>query len=330
MKDPIEFKIQTFFKKFPSGDRPFILGLSGGCDSMLLFHLMVKRKIFFHAVYIDHGWRKESQEEADVLKKLSLEKGIHFESFKIGHFDFSKGNIEDRLRLERLSILGEYAQSMNAPGIVLGHHRDDRIETVIKRLFEGARLTHLSGLQKVSQFKGVTIFRPLLDFEKKDLLNWHNTHKTAFFQDQTNDDVHFLRARMRMELIPFLEHSFKKGIKQPLDEMANRSLELKEYLDRKTDPFMKIKGGGDEIWVLCPDSFPNEALEMGHLLDRMAEKIDVALNRSQRNTLIRLAHSNTSGKKVIVGNSIWAYHKGAFHISKTMTLSMENFERNGA
>jgi len=82
MKDPLFNKIKTFLKKNIDLKKPILLGYSGGFDSKTLFYLLLKLKeeinIDLHVAHVDHGWRKTSKKQAQMLKKEVEKKGIFF------------------------------------------------------------------------------------------------------------------------------------------------------------------------------------------------------------------------------------------------------------
>ena len=95
---------------------------------------------------------------------------------------------------------------------MLGHHADDWAEVVLKRLFEGASLPSLGGMTPHSSLKGMSLYRPLLPFPKKQILNWLSEQEISYFVDKSNESSEFLRGRIRLEMIPYLTQSFGKAI----------------------------------------------------------------------------------------------------------------------
>ncbi|MCH9703393.1 MAG: tRNA lysidine(34) synthetase TilS, partial [Chlamydiae bacterium] len=129
-------------KKICAGRGPLLLALSGGPDSMALLHLMRELNHPFEVAHIDHGWREKSAEEAEKLQTLVNE------PFHLKRLEKFSQNAEDQARRARLNFFRELCEKRGLEGVLLGHHADDQAETVLKRLFEGARLTKLSGLER--------------------------------------------------------------------------------------------------------------------------------------------------------------------------------------
>ena len=74
MKDPLVKKVKDFLNRYVlMGDAPLLLGYSGGPDSKALLYLLLELRSHFnfklHLAHVDHGWRAESQNEAEILRK---------------------------------------------------------------------------------------------------------------------------------------------------------------------------------------------------------------------------------------------------------------------
>ena len=295
MKDRLFLKIRPYL---PQSDRPYVLGLSGGPDSMALFHLMAKMELNFHVVTIDHGWRNESKQEVIDLEQLAKSYQVPFASFALDQFDYSRGNVEDRLRDERHAILTRYLEKVKGKALVLGHHLNDQAETILKRIFEGARLTHLYGIHPTPG----KIIRPFIEVEKKEILTWLKENQIDYFYDKTNEDERYLRARMRKKMIPELEETFGKKLSQNLGVLAARAVELNDYLDKKVAPYL-VKAKDERI-----DPSNLEVVELKHLICSIANLHHVTLNRSQVDTIIGMVLKGEGNKHVVSGHITWCYH----------------------
>ncbi|MCH9610483.1 MAG: tRNA(Ile)-lysidine synthase [Chlamydiales bacterium] len=204
-------------KKICAGRGPLLLALSGGPDSMALLHLMRELNHPFEVAHIDHGWREKSAEEAEKLQTLVNE------PFHLKRLEKFSQNAEDQARRARLNFFRELCEKRGLEGVLLGHHADDQAETVLKRLFEGARLTKLSGLERERIVEGVLLLRPLLSFRKKELLAYLG--EGFYFQEPPADD---LRSRMRGEILPLLSEKFGKEVAPALCRIAADAQELRE------------------------------------------------------------------------------------------------------
>ncbi|MEX0962249.1 MAG: tRNA lysidine(34) synthetase TilS [Simkaniaceae bacterium] len=229
-------KLKAFFDQYEELRGPWLLGYSGGPDSEALLQLLLEIKIEPHLVHIDHQMREESQAEALGLKQKAEALNIPFHLHQIPLSKASQGNLEEGFRLKRYEFFLKTYREIGAKGLLLAHTQDDHAETVLKRVLEGARLYNLKGMAKVSYFQNMTLFRPFLDTKKAELLSY--LERRPYLTDKTNFDTHYLRARMRQELFPAIEKSFKKGITSPLAQVGREALRLNDYLQSRLQTYM--------------------------------------------------------------------------------------------
>jgi tRNA(Ile)-lysidine synthase len=75
MKDRLFLEVRRFFSSLTDEFAPYLLALSGGPDSMALFHCLQKLGLPFTVLYIDHGWREESASEMHTLREMAGRSG---------------------------------------------------------------------------------------------------------------------------------------------------------------------------------------------------------------------------------------------------------------
>ena len=160
----------------PQGSR-IMLGYSGGPDSEALLQLYLasslEQEYPLHLVHIDHGWREESQLEAFCLREKAFNLNLPFHTRTLAPSD-TVGNLENWARQERQSFFEDIGAQIGSPWLLLGHHKDDSVEVVLRRLMEGSHLIHASGMTFLTVLNSLRVLRPLLFFEKKDLLSYLN------------------------------------------------------------------------------------------------------------------------------------------------------------
>ena len=185
--------------------RRFILGLSGGIDSMallsLLKHFIVSNKnlkIEVFPVIIDHDLRLNSSNEAKAVQNIALSLGFKTIIKKI-ITKKPNGNIQNWARKERRRILCDIAFEFSA-NLILGHHSDDLVETIFMRSVKGSGIEGLRGMQDRMIWNDTLILRPLIFFKKRQIINYVNSNNVIFFEDQSNFLLKFERTRVRETL----------------------------------------------------------------------------------------------------------------------------------
>ena len=180
-----------------------LLAVSGGPDSMALLHVMSLLRarhgfgLFAHGV--DHGLRAEAARELDVAQHFARDLDVPFSRTQVNVK--AGGNLQARARDARWGALRAAASRLGADRIATGHHADDRAETLLIRLLRG---TGARGLAVLPPADGDRI-RPFLRARRPDIDAHIERHHVPFATDPSNRDPRFLRARVRMQLLPELE-----------------------------------------------------------------------------------------------------------------------------
>jgi tRNA(Ile)-lysidine synthase len=186
-----------------------IVGVSGGMDSMCLLHLLHKSGYSIVAAHFDHSLRDTSSEDARFVQNACDLWSIPLELKKVDVNKYCKEhgqNIEEGARDLRYEFLFDTAKNKGASAVLVAHHADDQVETVLMHFIRGAGLSGLKGMKYTSllrQFsKTIPIIRPMLDVTRKSIEIYCEENKIPFVMDKTNTDITFFRNRLRYELIP--------------------------------------------------------------------------------------------------------------------------------
>ena len=310
-------KIFQFFEQELDPAKPILLGISGGPDSLCLFYLLLeycqKNPLILHLAHVDHGWRKESRTECLALEKLGQDFNIPVHTIRLSQ-DY-EGNLEAASRSARLKFFTETAEKISAQGIILGHQFEDQTETVLKRFLEGASLACLSGMRKVSKFGALKVFRPLLETSKQEILAYLQARAISYFEDPTNADTKFLRARMRKEIFPFLRKSFGKEFQQSIFCISQDAQEMRAYFDEKLAHYLECGiTSSFGTFFDFQSNFPKAPLEMHELLRLLGEKFNFSFNRYQASQAISLISSKSANKYLEVDGKTLYFDRGRLFI----------------
>ena len=193
-----KFRKQMQEKRYFQNHRKVLVAVSGGLDSMTLFHLLYQNReeleIELGITHVNHKQRPESNMEEKELSNFAQQLGVKFFSSNFSG-DFS----EEKARRFRYRFFEEIMLTEGYTALVTAHHADDQAETVFMRLLRGARLRHLSGMTEVQSFANGELIRPLLYFHKQDFPD------ILHFEDKSNLQNDYLRNRIRNLYLPSLE-----------------------------------------------------------------------------------------------------------------------------
>lgn len=294
-----------------------MVGYSGGRDSKALLYALHALKPPFPTiiVHINHGWRKEAdQEEKEIRKEAAfLKKAVYTK--KIVRSE--QNNREDRAREDRLSFFNEVAEKTGAQGIVLAHHRQDQAETVLKRLLEGASLQKLHGMLPKKHLGNLTIFRPLLDVSEKELLHFLNGIGKTYLEDPTNHCTKYLRARLRQHLLPQLEASFGKGVQKSLIHLAKQSQDLSKYLEQTVQKRLDQQIEGP-FGMMVPNISAMSDFEKKYLIQKLLEKRgDFCKRAPLEELLVWTAQKKSSVSLPLKNTTLYLHQDALFFLNKT-------------
>lgn len=107
-----------------------------------------------------------------------------------------EGNFQAFSRSVRLNKFIEVANAYGAQDIVLAHHKDDQLETIVFELLSKRKPEYL-GIRRVQKFKSFRIIRPLLDCSKQDLIEYCDRHQIEYGVDETNLEYKYKRNQIR-------------------------------------------------------------------------------------------------------------------------------------
>lgn len=222
-------QVMSFLKRYWDGKSPLLLGLSGGPDSKSLLYALLEAGVRPHIAHVDCGWRRESREEAEMLQREAEALQCPFFTTRLQGADSEEAAREGRLAF--------FASLTGYQAVLLAHQAEDLAETVLKRVLEGAHLSQLGGMREVSSWNQITLWRPFLKVRKEEILRFLQERQLTFLMDRTNEDVKYLRSRMRLQMFPYLNEIFGKEVVGNLGLLSERAYELNAYLEKKMAPF---------------------------------------------------------------------------------------------
>ena len=123
----------------------YVVGLSGGADSVALLLLLSEMGFRVHAAHCNFHLRgsESNRDEAfcvDLCERMGVE--LH-----LAHFDtkeyaaLHKVSIEMAARELRYEYFEQLRRDLGAAAICVAHHRDDSVETVLMNLIRGCGLS---------------------------------------------------------------------------------------------------------------------------------------------------------------------------------------------
>jgi len=229
---------ERFIRDFPPSRR-YLIGVSGGRDSIALLHHLVdlgyNKLVVCH---LNHQLRgRESRRDARFVEKIAR----NLFDCEIGSTDVgalakrSKLSIETAARFARLAFFVEVARRRRCPRIFLAHHADDLVETALLNLFRGASPGGMAAMRKISVHRigktQLTILRRLLGVWRGEIDAYINYRHLEFREDATNAVLHSSRNKIRHRILPDIEKQFGRDVRQTIWRAAQIWSEEEAVLD---------------------------------------------------------------------------------------------------
>lgn len=181
-----------------------IVACSTGVDSMVLLHLVmkVKKNDEIIVAHVNHKKREQSEAEEAYIKSFCENNKI---KCYIKHLEpISSGNFQAIARTKRYDFFKEICKLEKAKYILLAHHADDNLETILMRLIKSSSLKGYAGIEKESIFQDCLLYRPLLNISKSEIIKYANNNNIKYFEDSSNQTFDYTRNRLRHLITPLL------------------------------------------------------------------------------------------------------------------------------
>ena len=193
-----------------------LVGLSGGLDSIVLLHglqlLQQQGELPFtpRAIHINHGLHPNAAQWAQYCEAICQGWNVPFSTSELDLLtrlsatgDKAITGIEKTARDGRYTVFAAHL----APGeaLLLAHHRDDQMETMLLRLLRGAGPKGLAGIPRTRALGEGFLWRPLLEVDRAALLAYAKAHSLRWIDDESNADQQFDRNYLRHAVLPLLE-----------------------------------------------------------------------------------------------------------------------------
>lgn len=230
--------------------RPVIVAVSGGADSVALFHLLVEALGGRAAgdlvvAHLHHGLRGAAADEDEALVvALAGAAGcrvmVHREDVN-ARAGRDRISLEEAGRLARREFLTRISKELKGAPVALAHMREDQAETLLHNLLRGAGPRGLAAMPAVGP---TPFFRPLLRARRAELRAFLRERGLTWREDESNADPRFTRNRIRRDVLPLLEATLNPRAVDVLLRAAGIQREVAGWLHRQAVEVLEESGAG--------------------------------------------------------------------------------------
>lgn len=309
-------------------DNTFLVGFSGGCDSLCLLDILygLSKKYHFRlvAAHLNHNWRgEESRQEEINCKNFCEKKGIEYIAKTL---EYSGVKTEKLAREARYEFFIEQAKNYPNCSIFTAHTRTDNAETLIYRIVKGTGIAGLQGILPKNIRENHPVFRPLLSLSRKEIEDYCNSKGLVPNTDSSNFDINYKRNYIRHKIMPlFDEINFhaEKSIASLAKMAISHTNIVNEYMDKiLKDVYIEGKYITEKFKELSDDVMKKIIYDIciESDIDYDSKKIENILD------FIKSNFNSKSGSRYSLTNNLWLFanSKEISLITKTKAERNEN------
>ena len=274
----------------------YLVAVSGGADSVALLLMMHYGGYRVEAVHCNFHLRgEEADRDEQFVVGLCSRLGVRLHRV---HFDtreyasLHKQSIETAARNLRYAYFHNLRRDIGADAIVVAHHRDDNVETVLMNLVRGTGLNGMAGIRAVNG----TVVRPLLGVSRQDIEDYLQSRGQDYVTDSTNLLTDATRNKFRLEVLPLLS-TINPSVARSIDSTSHRLQEASDLVDwalgQLTEKVLaKNVGGVDIVDVPLLRQSPSPKYLLNHICSLYG------FTPQQTDVVFQMMENGTKGKAI--------------------------------
>lgn len=299
-------------------NKPVLVGVSGGKDSMALVHILKTLGYSLVVAHCNFQLRGAASEADAQLVREWCETNdvkstfVRFETEK--HAAQEKISIEMAARQLRYQWFEDERLSSGAQFIAIAHHLNDHIETFLLNIVRG---TGISGLKGILPLNG-NVVRPLLFSTRETIDTYVEDCGIPFRDDHTNADINITRNYIRHEIVPrfqMLNPSFLNTMKHNLARFGNVVFYMAKQFERMERELLSHCDTG--VFIGFPKG--EDMLVFSDFLHHFFSKNNFTVNATE---VAGLADSQV-GRQICFDNHVVVREREGLSITETIEKNQE-------
>lgn len=310
----LEQKVSEYIQQYRLchvGDR-LLVACSAGADSMALLHYLhhqqEKLGVSVAAVHVNHMLRGEDAAgDRHYVESFCRERGIPVYATDIpipSILEAEQGNMQAVCRRERYAYFEQVMTETNSSKLVVAHHADDQIETVLMALIRGSHDIGMQGILRRRPFANGELIRPFLSITREDILEYLQAYNQDYREDSSNKKDSYTRNRMRHHVVPLLRNENPKIAEAVMHytEKVQADEELLQSLAKEALQDVLIEKQSD-LWKININTFQNQPLALQRriillLLNYLYKDTIMLQSYTLWNSILKLVRTTTGNATI--------------------------------
>lgn len=290
---------EEFLKKYGLFEQkdPFLVGFSGGADSLCLLHILHNLGLNIIAIHLNHNWRgDESLRDYKFCRQFCEENNIKFYSETLPD---SVPHNETAARNARYDFFEQAADRFASRVVFTAHNADDNAETLIYRIIKG---TGVEGLCGIKEKRGI-FYRPLLAVERSDIEKYCADNNLCHITDSSNNDTKYKRNFIRHEILPLFK-KINPDCTFALNSLSQIASEESEFIEDYIKEIQPEIGNSSKKFLALSSALQNR------IIYDLFKKYNLDYDRAKIYSVVEFIKQNKnskSGKTISLTTDLWLF-----------------------
>jgi len=306
--------------------KKLLVAISGGIDSIVLTHIFHQLKFSISLAHCNFSLRgKESNKDEQFVKDLGEKLQIPTFTIKFETEKYASDNgisTQMAARDLRYSWFEGVCKKNNIDYIITAHQKDDVVETFIINFTRGTGLNGLTGIPEING----NIVRPILPFDRNDILIYATKNKLQWREDQSNSSIKYVRNKIRHKIVPVLKElnpSLLDTFQNTIENLKGSQQIVKDCVENIRQKVSSIHNNELHFNILKLKSLSNPRVYLFQLLNEFGftewDDITNLLDAQSGKQVFSKTHRLLKNRDVLILTALTSDENTSFQILENTT-----------
>lgn len=206
-------------------DQIWVVGVSGGSDSMALLDMCYQAHIQVIVAHMNYQLRDSATRDMNLVQTYCKERTIP--CYVKLQSEQCHENFQAFARDKRYAFYREVIEQHHAKGVMIAHQKDDVIETYIMQDKRNS-IPEYYGIKEMTMIMQCFVLRPLLEYTKKQLQEYCLHHNVPYGDDESNFSRKYTRNKIRMDVMQHMSEQEKQHIIQDIQQKNKKKQQFED------------------------------------------------------------------------------------------------------